>query len=155
MEKVWIDDVETYMGPATEKRPLSKPLGTTDLAINYYELDPGTSFAFGYHKHDDQEEVFYVQEGVVTFETEEGPVEVGAGEAIRFAPGEFQRGINDGEERVVALALGAPLDSEGLEMRRECPDCGEMTENTIEMADDREALVTLCEDCGAITGRFD
>ena len=155
MEKVRIDDIETYMGPASEKRPLGKVLGTTDMALNYYELEPGTSFAFGYHKHGDQEEVFYIQKGTVTFETENGPVEVGAGEAIRFGPGEFQRGVNEGEEHVVALALGAPGESGDLEMRRECPDCGEMTENTIEMADDREALVTLCEDCGAITGRFD
>lgn len=155
MEKVRIDDIETYMGPASEKRPLGKALGTTDVALNYYELEPGDSFAFGYHRHGDQEEVFYIQKGTVTFETEEGPIEVGAGEAIRFAPGEFQRGINEADERVVALALGAPRESSDLEMLRECPDCGEMTENTIEMAEDREALVTLCADCGTITGRFD
>ena len=155
MEKVTIEDLDTYMGPATVKRPLGKALGTTDLAVNYYELEPGDSFAFGYHRHGDQEEVFYVQSGTVTFETAEGPVEVGAGEAIRFAPGEFQRGVNGGNDRVDALALGAPRESGDFEMLRECPDCGERTENTIEMADDREALVTLCEDCGTVTGRFD
>lgn len=154
MKKVRIDDVDSYMGPATVKRPVGKALGTTDLACNYYELEPGDSFAFGYHKHDDQEEVFYVQEGRVTFETEGDPVAVRAGELVRFAPGEFQRGVNDGDERVVALALGAPRDSDQLEMRRRCPDCGERTENTIEMTDDRDALVTLCVECGAETGRF-
>jgi uncharacterized cupin superfamily protein len=155
MKKVTIKDVDTYLGPAAEKRPLGKALGTTDLAVNYYELEPGDSFAFGYHSHGNQEEVFYVQSGVVTFETEEGAVDVSAGEAIRFAPGEFQRGVNESDDDVVALALGAPRESGELEMLRECPDCGEMTENTIEMADDREALVTLCEDCGAVTGRFE
>ena len=155
MKKVSIDDLDIYMGPATEKRSLGKALGTTDLSINYYELEPGESFAFGYHKHDDQEEVFYVQSGVVSFETEEGPVRLAAGEAIRFAPGEFQQGTNEGDEQVIALALGAPRDSEELEMLRECPDCGKRTENTIEPIDDRTELVTLCEECGAVTGRFD
>lgn len=155
MKKVRIDDVDSYMGPASIKRPVGKELGTTDFACNYYELEPGDSFAFGYHKHDDQEEVFYVQEGCVTFETEGECVDVQAGELVRFAPGEFQQGVNEGTERVVALALGAPRDSDQLVMRRECPDCGERTANTIEMTDDRDALVTLCIDCGAQTGRFD
>lgn len=155
MKKVRIDDVDSYMGPAAIKRPVGNELGTTDVACNYYELEPGDSFAFGYHKHDDQEEVFYIQEGCATFETEGDSVDVKAGELIRFGPGEFQRGVNEGDERVVALALGAPRESGQLEMRRSCPDCGERTENTIEMADDRDALVTLCIECGAETGRFD
>src|SRR6056297_3880941 len=98
MEKVRIEDVEARAsGPADVKRPLTSVLGATDLAVNYYELAPGDSFAFGYHAHSDQEEVFYVQSGTVTFETEEGPVEVSAGELVRFAPGEYQRGVNEAE----------------------------------------------------------
>jgi len=154
MERVSIDDPDRRMGPAADKRPLSGALGTTDLAINYYELGPGDAFGFGYHRHPDQEEVFYVIEGTVTFETEDGDVAVGAGEAVRFAPGEWQLGRNDGDDRVVALAMGAPRDSGETEMLRECSDCGGRTENTIEMADDRESLITLCTDCGAETGRF-
>jgi uncharacterized cupin superfamily protein len=154
MERVSIDDPDRRMGPAADKRALSEPLGTTDLAINYYELAPGDAFGFGYHRHPDQEEVFYVIEGVATFETEDGEVDVGAGEAVRFGPGEWQLGRNAGEERVVALAMGAPRDSGATEMLRVCPDCGGRTENTIEMADDRESLVTRCTDCGTETGRF-
>jgi len=52
--------------------------------------------------------VFYVLSGTATFETEAGEVTVDAGEAIRFVPGEFQQGSNRGDERVVALAPGAP-----------------------------------------------
>lgn len=48
MEKVRIDDVDDRMGPADVKRPLSRALGAEHVAINYYELDPGESFAFGY-----------------------------------------------------------------------------------------------------------
>jgi uncharacterized cupin superfamily protein len=156
MEKVRIEDIESRAGgPADVKRPLTAALDATDLAVNYYELAPGDSFAFGYHAHSDQEEVFYVQSGTVTFENEEGPVEVGSGELVRFAPGEYQRGVNQHAERAVALALGAPKESGELDLRRECPDCDDRTSNTIQRAGEGEVLVTVCEDCGAETGRFD
>lgn len=155
MEKVAVDDVDSWQGPASVKRPLGRALGLADAALNYYELAPGESFAFGYHRHGDQEEVFYVLEGEATFETEDGDVAVGAGELVRFAPGEWQQGHNRGDERVRALALGAPADSGETDILRECPDCGERTGQEISRApDDEAALVTICVDCGAETGRF-
>ncbi|WP_415379049.1 cupin domain-containing protein [Halosimplex sp. TS25] len=154
MKRVSREDCERRMGPATDKRALSAALDAEELALNYYELEPGDSFGFGYHRHPEQEEVFYVVEGTATFETEDGDVAVSAGEAVRFAPGEWQLGRNAGDERCVALAMGAPLDARRTEMLRECPDCSGRTENTVEMADDRDALVTRCTDCGTETGRF-
>ena len=155
MEKVDIADVDSRMGPSAVRKRLTESLGTTDVSLNYYELEPGDSFAFGYHAHGDQEEVFYVQSGAVTFETEDGEFDVGAGELVRFAPGEYQQGTNEGDERVVALGLGAPRESGDLDMRRDCENCGERTPNRIEMADSGEAVVTRCERCDAETGRFD
>ena len=58
--------------------------------MNYFELAPSESFGYAYHPHSDQEEVFYVQSEMTIFEIETGEIEVGAGGAIRFAPGEFQ-----------------------------------------------------------------
>lgn len=155
MEKVRIEDVDSKMGPASVARPLNEALGTTDVSVRYYELEPGESFAFGYHTHFDQEEVFYVQSGAVTFETASGDVAVTAGEAVRFGPGEYQRGVNEGDERVVALTLGAPKETTDLEMMRHCEVCGDRTPNTIEITDDQTELLTRCDDCGAETGRFD
>jgi mannose-6-phosphate isomerase-like protein (cupin superfamily) len=155
MERVGIDSVDRVYGPAAEKRRLTGPLGATNLAITYYELAPGDAFAFGFHRHADQEEVFVVESGTVTFETEAGPVEVAAGEAIRFAPGEFQRGRNRGTERVRAVAIGAPQDAGETEIRRTCADCDERTPQTIERAPDgADGLVTRCLDCSGVTGRF-
>ncbi|MDY6819262.1 MAG: cupin domain-containing protein [Halobacteriales archaeon] len=154
MEKARIDDQDRSHGPAADKRRLTDAIGATNLSINYYELAPGDSFAFGYHAHSNQEEVFYIQNGTVTFETDDGTVAVAAGEVIRFAPGEHQRGVNQGDERVVAIALGAPQDSGVLDLRRSCDACGDETKQRIEMAEDKEALVTLCERCDAVTGRF-
>jgi len=154
METVRIEDVENSVQPAAVMRRLTDPLGTEHLAINYYELEPGDSFAFAYHSHESQEEVFYVIEGVATFETEASPVEVTAGELLRFGPGELQRGWNRGEATVRALALGAPLEYGTAPKLRDCPACGERTENELERATDEEAVVALCTDCGAETGRW-
>jgi uncharacterized cupin superfamily protein len=139
---------------ATVKRPLSRALGATNVSLNRYELVPGDSFAYGYHRHSSQEEVFVIERGTVTFDTDDGPVEVEAGEAVRFAPGEFQQGVNRGEARVVALAIGAPQDSGDVEIRRHCPECGERTPTTVESADGGDARRTRCLECGAETGRF-
>jgi uncharacterized cupin superfamily protein len=153
MERTRIDDIDSWMSPADSKRSLSKALGADHLALNHYELAPGDAFGFGYHRHADQEELFYIMAGEATFETEDGDVVVGAGEAIRFAPGEWQLGRNDGEERVVALAIGAPADSGETEILRDCPDCGQRQPIRIEATDDRDALVGICEVCGAETVR--
>lgn len=154
MEHVVIDDLDNWMGPADVKRPLGTALGTEHMGLRVYELEPGESTAFGYHAHESQEEVFYVLEGTLAFETDDGEVEVEAGEAVRFAPGEFQRSRNPGDGRTRVLGIGAPADPGELTLLRDCPDCGERTDQEIEAVDDGAALVTLCVDCGAETGRF-
>lgn len=154
MDRVRLDDVENSFGPAAVKRRLTDPLGAADVAINYYELEPGDAFGFGYHRHSAQEEVFVVETGTVTFETEDGPVPVRAGEAVRFGPGEFQRGVNEGDERVRAVAIGAPQESGETEILRACEGCGGRTPQTIAWAEDAEGLVTRCLDCDGVTGRF-
>ena len=165
MERTRIEDVDSWMGPASVKRSLTEALGAENVSVNYYELEPGESFAFGYHRHEGQEEVFYLLEGEATFETGEplrgseaanegGEVTVEAGEAIRFAPGEWQQGWNRGDSLVKALAFGAPRESGETTILRECPGCGERTEQEVGRADDADALVTTCLDCGAETGWF-
>lgn len=154
MERVSLDDVDDLVGPADVKRRLGDALGTTDAAVNYYELAPGDSFGFGYHSHEAQEEIFLVLEGTVTFETATGDVGVGPDEAVRFEPAESQLGTNRGDERVVALAVGAPKEGGELHMLRECAECGGRTPNAVELADDDEALVAVCLECGYETGRW-
>lgn len=154
MRKIRIADETPIVSPATAERSLSDPLQTTDVAVNHYALDPGSSFAYGFHAHESQEEVFYVESGTVTFETDDGEVTVGPGEVIRFGPGEHQQGINRGSEPVVALAIGAPRESGALDLQRECPDCGRRTPHRIESAANGTARATICEDCGRETGRF-
>ncbi len=156
MERVRINDVENSVQPAAVMRQLTKPLGLTDHAINFYELETGDSFAFAYHNHEIQEEVFYVQSGTATFETDAGSVEVDAGGIIRFDREEFQRGWNRGEEPVVALALGAPLDYGHQIKLRDCQTCGEMTDTRFERETEDGAAVRIayCKECGTENGRW-
>lgn len=159
MEKVSIDAVENAVQPATVMRHLTEPLETTDFAINYYELEPGDSFSFAYHRHEVQEEVFYVQSGTATFETEGGEVDVDAGEIVRFPPGEFQRGWNRGDDRVIALAIGAPLEYGEQVKLRDCPHCGEPTDHEIRRRSDTDApgsevAFTVCTECETETGEW-
>ncbi len=155
MERVTVDDADDRMSPADTKRKLGDALGATDMALNYYELDPGDSLGFGYHRHSEQEEVFFIAEGTVTFETEDGEIEATAGECVRFEPGEWQLGTNEDDERVVALAMGAPQDMGETEMLRHCTECDGQTEQDLELTDDRDAILTICVECGAETGRFE
>ncbi|MEF8900824.1 MAG: cupin domain-containing protein [Halovenus sp.] len=102
-------DAPSRAGPARVTRPLGRELATDHVNVNYFELAPGETFAFGYHRHPEQEEVFYVLEGTATFETE---------------------------------------------LRTPCPDCGTRTPARIDRADDTDALVTVCEDCGVEADRY-
>lgn len=153
MQHVTIDDIELppTNSPADVVRPLSQALGTTEFAMNVFELAPGDSFGFAYHRHHDQEEVFYIQRGTATFETESGAIEVGAGEVIRFSPGEFQLGANQSDKRVEALAIGAPRDSEEIEYLLDCSACEERTVHTPEVDEDEGVIVIQCSECGAET----
>lgn len=159
MEKLHVDSVENALQPAAVMHPLTKPLGLTDVAINYYELEPGDSFAFAYHCHEIQEEVFFIQSGTATFDTEDGEIDVEPGEIIRFSPGEFQRGWNHGDELVTALAFGAPLEYGETVKLRDCPTCGTATNHDIERRTEPDApgeqvAFSVCQRCGSETGKW-
>ncbi|MFC6787217.1 cupin domain-containing protein [Halobaculum halobium] len=175
MDHVVVDDLDNSLQPAAVMRHLTEPLGCEDLAINYYELAPGDSFAFAYHNHEVQEEVFVVLSGTATWvvgpepgnsadpvgsadpgeSAERREIEVGPMEAIRVPPGQFQRGWNRSDGRVTALALGAPL-AYGEQLKRDdCPACGDEVAVSIERAsDDESQLITECVDCGAEVARW-
>ncbi|SEQ04794.1 cupin domain-containing protein [Natrinema salaciae] len=152
MEKVAIDDVDIEVNPMdvhSVRRPISDALGFSDFAMNYFELEPEESFSGGMHTHYDQEEVFYVQEGTATFDTEEGEVVVDEGEVIRFEPGDFQTGYNDTDERVVGFAFGAPKskhDWDQIESMVYCQECDEELGHGLELTDEGAFRLT-CTEC--------
>ncbi len=158
MKRVAIDDVDDELNPMkvhSVRKPVSKVLGTEHFAMNYFELEAGESFSGGLHRHNDQEEVFYVEDGVATFEVGVDREEetVAAGELIRFPPGTFQKGYNDGDERVVGWALGAPgatHDWDALQSRVYCPECEAETTQDTDLVEGRFRMT--CTECGTTQG---
>jgi len=158
MEHVAIDDVDVQINPMevhSVRKPVSDALGTTDFAMNYFELEPGESFSGGLHTHHDQEEVFYVESGTATFDvtTDREQVVVDERELIRFAPGEFQTGYNEGDEPVVGWAFGAPAsrhDWDALQSYAYCPECEEERVQDVALAEGRFELT--CTECGNVQG---
>ncbi|WP_408958582.1 cupin domain-containing protein [Natrinema sp. 74] len=153
MEKVAIDNVDIEVNPMnvhSVRRPISDALGFSDFAMNYFELEPDESFSGGLHTHHDQEEVFYVQEGTATFETKDGDVSVDEGEVVRFAPGDFQHGYNDTDERVVGFAFGAPESKHDwgqIESMLYCRNCEAEIGHGLELTDEGNFRMT-CTECG-------
>lgn len=145
MEKVSVEERDRSARTADVQAALSDPLDLSDMAMNYYELEPGDSFSGGLHTHMNQEEIFYVIEGTATFETREETVEVGADEAIRFAPGEYQEGRNEADGRIRALAMGAPQDQGETRSALPCENCG-ADYHEVDMGG--EGLTLVCPDCG-------
>jgi len=167
MQKVAIEDVETvphFMGANTTRRPLSRAIEEMGFATTYFELDAGEAFSGGLHTHHDQEELFYVLEGVATFEVREQPggrsesIDVNASEAIHFGREDvYQTGGNESEKPVVGIAIGVPgarHDWEGVEAVLDCGECGQETAHSIVPAGeatrmpDAEEIVVTCRECG-------
>jgi uncharacterized cupin superfamily protein len=97
------------------------------------------------HAHMDQEEVFYVTDGVATFETPSGETTVEAGELVRFAPGEYQQGRNESDEVVRALALGAPKESTDVRVPIPCP---EGDSDNLRAVPGEDGFTFECPECG-------
>jgi uncharacterized cupin superfamily protein len=158
MKRVSVDQ-QSLLDEDQGLRILTDALGATDVAVNHYDLSPG-SLIGGYHAHHDQEEVFYVLTGTLSFDTPQGDVELGPDEAIRFAPGEFHVAYNDGEAPAEVIALGAPPDSEAIESVRECTACGHTFQHhrasfaTRGIGPDDPAREIDCQECGAETRRI-
>lgn len=60
---------------------------TTKCRANFVELDPG-NYAYGYHYHEANEEVFYIISGTGVIRTLDGEISVKAGDVIGFPTGE-------------------------------------------------------------------
>jgi len=148
MEKVSVDDLENEPRVADVQKHLTEPLGLSDMAMNYYELEPGESFSGGLHTHMNQEEIFCVIEGQATFETPDDEYTVGPGEVVRAAPGEYQEGKNEGDERVVALALGAPQGMGETRALFPCQECGDSDYHVSDVSGDGVTLT--CPECGNV-----
>lgn len=155
-EHVTVADLPDAPNPTTHKKEVDEAVGATAVGFNVYTADPGDRLPWGMHYHPDHEEIFYVVDGTVRFETPDGEFAVESGEAFFVPPGAPQRAVAAGDGPAEVIAVGAPKDSDGAVIDEECPDCGESTDRDFEAVteDGEQVYVLYCADCGAETDRL-
>lgn len=83
----------------------------TKCRVNFVELEPG-NYAYGYHYHEANEEIFYIISGVGVIRTVDGDIEVKAGDIIGFPTGEKGAHVmkNESEnEKLVYIDFGTAI----------------------------------------------
>ena len=84
--------------------PLRRQLGVTTFGMNQIVLEPRQRGRI--HRHQRQEEVYFVLEGTLTLVVEGEEQAVERGELVRVAPEVRRQLVNRGPERLVMVALG-------------------------------------------------
>jgi mannose-6-phosphate isomerase-like protein (cupin superfamily) len=99
-----------------EMRFLTEGLGSEQVAFTYRRMTPETGGKGGYgHRHNTQEEVYFVISGKLQFKLEDEVVEVGPLTAVRIAPEVVRSVWNDGPEDahlVICSTRSDDLESE-------------------------------------------
>lgn len=90
---------------------LRRQLGVSTFGINLITLEPRQRGRI--HRHEHQEEVYVVLEGELTLMVEGKEHKLGRGVAVRVGPELRRQLVNEGDERVVLLALGGATPHEG------------------------------------------
>ncbi|MHC3379003.1 cupin domain-containing protein [Haloarcula sp. H-GB5] len=145
MEHVTLDRLNGgAFATGSTRQSVTDTLCTTEIAINHYRIVPGDGFPGGLHAHMDQEELYLILDGEATVETMDRTVTVAAGQFVRFGPGEFHTGWNDTESELVALAIGAPRETDDIRVPLSCPDCGH---GDMRLDSGGAALTFSCPDC--------
>jgi mannose-6-phosphate isomerase-like protein (cupin superfamily) len=82
-----------------EMRMLAGPLGSEQVAFTYRRMPQHTGGKGSYgHRHEEQEEIYFVISGKLQFKLDDDVVECGPGTAIRVAPEVFRSVWNDEPE---------------------------------------------------------
>lgn len=158
--KVAVDDLPNTPNPNREKKEVDEAVGASLFGFNVYRADPGEQLPWGYHRHPDHEELFYVVAGELAVETDEGTLSVGAGEALFVAPDAGNRARAAGDETAEVIAVGAPKEGDGAVIEEECPACGAVTDREYEIVEGEgegegeTTYVLSCAACGAETDAF-
>jgi quercetin dioxygenase-like cupin family protein len=147
-----VDDLPDAAGPSRHKKEVDEAVGATAFGFNVYVADPGEQIPWGYHRHPDHEELFYVTAGEIAVETADGTESLAAGEALFVPPDAPNKARAVGDARARVVAVGAPKDEDASIIEEPCPSCGEETDRTSDTED--AAVVLSCAACGATVERL-
>src|SRR4051794_29770140 len=93
------------LGQGPGFRKIRKPLGVTAFGINAIVLPPG--YDTGSHRHEHQEETYFVHSGTVAFTFGDGTShEVAAGGVVRVDPSTARSVRNVGEQEAIYVVVG-------------------------------------------------
>jgi len=90
---------------------LRRALGVTSFGMNLMLLEPGQRGRI--HRHQRQEEVYLVLDGVLTLVVEGEEHDLGAGQLARVAPEVRRQLVNRGPGRAAVVALGGAATHDG------------------------------------------
>lgn len=153
---VTVDELPDAPNPTSHKKEVDEAVGATEFGFNVVVAEPGEKLPWGFHRHPDHEELFYVLSGTVVFTTGDGDYEVAAGEAFFVPRDRGHRGVAVGDEPARVVAVGAPKASDGAVIEEACPSCGETAgrEFHSEAVDETTVYVLSCAGCGEETDRL-
>jgi mannose-6-phosphate isomerase-like protein (cupin superfamily) len=101
-----IEDAYAGTDVPGEFRRLTEALGCGQVALTLIRVPPHSDFEQGTgHRHEATEEVYLVTRGTLTMRFGDEVHEVGAGTAVRVAPGTVRSHRNRGEEPVEMWAI--------------------------------------------------
>lgn len=116
MKNVTVTNVNLVQGQTINRdgneftvKPIITDNELLKCSANFVELLPG-NFAYGYHYHESNEEVFYIISGTGIVRTPQGEISVTAGDAITFPAGpDGAHVIRNGSEteKLVYIDFGA------------------------------------------------
>jgi mannose-6-phosphate isomerase-like protein (cupin superfamily) len=107
------DAKDHYAGTSVpgEFRSLTRALGTEQLAVTLIRVPAHSDFEQGTgHYHEELEEIYVVTSGTLTMRFGDDIQTVGAGTAVRVAPGTPRSHRNEGDEPVDMWAISRRLD---------------------------------------------
>ena len=107
------DAKDHYAGTSVpgEFRSLTRALGTEQLAVTLIRVPAHSDFEQGTgHYHEELEELYIVTSGTLTMRLGDDIHKVGAGTAVRVAPGTPRSHCNEGDEPVDMWAVSRRLD---------------------------------------------
>ena len=106
-----VDDVYAGSSVPGEFRPLTKALGSEQLAVTLIRVPPHSDFEQGTgHYHEEQEELYLVTRGTLTMRFGDEVRKVGAGSVARVAARTPRSHRNEGDEPVEMWAVSHRRD---------------------------------------------
>lgn len=115
---ITVRDIEPHPAHESTRHSLKNVLDLEHVGMSVYFAAPGEQIPQHYHKHEVQEELFYVVEGEIEVETPEETFAVSAGQVFVVEAGYAHRAYTpeDAEGTAHVVAIGAPIISDGIHL---------------------------------------